>query len=52
MKASSSTERTASIIAKTFNPWYFRSSEVDIFRESTGAYSRVLGADAHFFGFS
>ena len=38
-----------SIIAKTFNPWYFRSSEVDIFRESTGAYSRVLGADANFF---
>ena len=38
-----------SIIAKTFNPWYFRSSEVDIFRETTGTSSRVLGADAHFF---
>ncbi len=38
-----------SVIAKTFNPWYFRSSEVDIFRESTGVSSRVLGADAHFF---
>ena len=36
-----------SVIAKTFNPWFFRSSEVDIFRESTGASSRVLGADAH-----
>jgi len=36
-----------SVIAKTFNPWLFRSSEVDIFRESTGASSRVLGADAH-----
>lgn len=38
-----------SVMAKTFNPWLFRSSEVDIFRESTGGTSRVLGADAHFF---
>ena len=38
-----------SVIAKTFNPWLFRASEVDIFRESTGASSRVLGADAHFY---
>ena len=38
-----------SVIAKTFNPWYFKSSEVDIFRESTGEVSRVLGADGHFF---
>lgn len=38
-----------SILAKTFNPWNFRSSEVDIFREATGTTSRVLGADAHFY---
>ena len=38
-----------SVVAKTFNPWLFRSSEVDIFREATGTSSRVLGADAHFF---
>ncbi|MGB2494695.1 MAG: Gfo/Idh/MocA family protein [Candidatus Puniceispirillaceae bacterium] len=38
-----------SVVAKTFNPWLFRSSEVDIFRESTGGTSRVLGADGHFF---
>jgi len=38
-----------SVTARTFNPWYFRSSEVDIFRESTGASSRVLGADGHFY---
>ena len=38
-----------SVIAKTFNPWLFRSSEVDIFRQSTSASSRVLGADAHFY---
>ena len=38
-----------SIVAKTFNPWFFKSSEVDIFREDTGETSRVLGADAHFY---
>jgi predicted dehydrogenase len=38
-----------SIIAKTHNPWYFKSSEVDIFDERTGGSRRVLGADAHFY---
>ncbi len=38
-----------SVVAKTHNPWYFKSSEVDIFREATGAYTRVLGADGHFY---
>ena len=38
-----------SVVAKIFNPWYYRSSEVDIFREATGSYSRVLGADGHFY---
>ena len=38
-----------SVLAKTFNPWLFRASEVDIFRESTGGTSRLLGADGHFF---
>ncbi|MEM7291533.1 MAG: Gfo/Idh/MocA family oxidoreductase [Pseudomonadota bacterium] len=38
-----------SVLAKTFNPWFFRSSEVDIFRESTGSSTQVLGADAHFY---
>ncbi|MEM8748866.1 MAG: Gfo/Idh/MocA family oxidoreductase [Pseudomonadota bacterium] len=38
-----------SVRAKTFNPWLFRSSEVDIFREATAQTSRVLGADAHFY---
>lgn len=37
------------IVGRTFNPWYFKSSEVDIFRESTGEYSRLLGADGHFY---
>ena len=38
-----------SVAAKIFNPWYYRSSEVDIFREATGSSSRILGADGHFY---
>ena len=38
-----------SIIAKTFNPWCFKSSEVDIFREKNNETTRVLGADGHFY---
>lgn len=38
-----------SAIGKIFNPWYYRASEVEIFRESEGAYRRVLGADGHFY---
>ena len=38
-----------SVLAKTFNPWYLRASEVDIFSERDAAYRRPLGADGHFF---
>ena len=38
-----------SVVGKTYNPWYFRTSDVDIFREATGATTRVLGADGHFY---
>ena len=38
-----------SILGKTFNPWYFKSSEVDIFDEREAASRRVLGADGHFY---
>ena len=41
--------RGGSVIGKTFNPWYYRSSEVDIFREADGASHRLLGADGHFY---
>ena len=41
--------KNGSIIAKTFNPWYYKSSDVDIFSEATGATTRVLGADGHFY---
>lgn len=37
------------ILAKTYNPWYFRASEVDIFDEESASTTRVLGADGHFF---
>ena len=38
-----------SVVGRTWNPWLFRSSEVDIFRESNATTERVLGADAHFY---
>jgi predicted dehydrogenase len=41
--------QNGSVIGKTYNPWYYKSSEVDIFHESTGATTRVLGADGHFY---
>ena len=36
-----------SVIGKTPNPWYLRSSEVECFSVRDGQYHRVLGADAH-----
>lgn len=38
-----------SAIGRIFNPWYFKSSEVDIFHERDATIRRVLGADAHFY---
>ncbi len=38
-----------SVIGKTYNPWYYKSSDVDIFREADAATTRVLGADGHFY---
>jgi predicted dehydrogenase len=38
-----------SVLAKTYNPWYFKSTEVDIFREATATWSRPLAADGHFY---
>ncbi|MCX5512597.1 oxidoreductase [Kaistia algarum] len=38
-----------SVIAKTYNPWYFRASDVEIFSEVDATYRRPLGADGHFF---
>ena len=41
--------QNGSVLGKTYNPWYYKTSDVDIFRESTGATTRVLGADGHFY---
>jgi predicted dehydrogenase len=41
--------QAGSIVARTFNPWYFTTSEVDIFRERDGTTYRPLGADGHFY---
>ena len=38
-----------SAMGKIFNPWYYKSSEVNLFREKDATTSRVLGADGHFY---
>jgi predicted dehydrogenase len=38
-----------SVLGKTYNPWYYRSSDVECFSERYGFYRRPLGADGHFF---
>ncbi len=38
-----------SVIGKTYNPWYLRSSDVECFSTRDGQYHRPLGEDAHFF---
>lgn len=38
-----------SVIAKTYNPWLFKASEVEVFSVKDGLYRKPLGADAHFF---
>ncbi len=41
--------KNGSVIGKTYNPWYYKSSEVDIFREADSSTHRVIGADGHFY---
>ncbi len=38
-----------SVSAKTLNPWYYKSSDVEIFNERTASFTRPLGADGHFY---
>lgn len=38
-----------SVLGKTYNPWYFKSSHVECFSERDGQYHRPLGEDGHFF---
>ena len=41
--------RNGSVLGETFNPWLYKASNVQIFKESDGAFHRTLGADAHFY---
>jgi predicted dehydrogenase len=41
--------QNGSVLAKTFNPWYYRSSEVEIFHEEDATTRKPLGADGHFY---
>lgn len=38
-----------SAAAKIYNPWYYKSSDVDLFHEDSATTTRVLGADGHFY---
>jgi len=38
-----------SVTAKTYNPWYYKSSDVEIFTEADASSRRPLGADGQFF---
>jgi predicted dehydrogenase len=38
-----------SVVGRTYNPWYYKSSDVECFSEKDGTYRRLLGADGHFF---
>jgi predicted dehydrogenase len=38
-----------SVVARSFMPWYLRSSEVQCFSAIDGCYHQPLGADSHFF---
>jgi len=41
--------QNGSVTGKTYNPWFYKTSDVDIFRERDGASYRVLGPDGHFY---
>jgi predicted dehydrogenase len=38
-----------SVVARSFQPWYLRSSEVECFSDRDRSYHRPLGADGHMF---
>ncbi len=41
--------QNGSVLGRTFNPWFYKSSEVDVFDERDASSHRVLGADGHFY---
>lgn len=38
-----------SIVAKTYNPWFFKGSDVEIFKSVDDSYHRPIAADGHFY---
>ena len=38
-----------SVVAKTYNPWLFKATDVEVFSTRDGCYHRPLGEDAHFY---
>ena len=38
---------SGSVIGKTYNPWYLRSSDVECFSVRDGQYHRPIGEDGH-----
>ena len=38
-----------SVVGKTYNPWLFKSSEVECFSEKDGVYHRPIASDGHFY---
>jgi predicted dehydrogenase len=41
--------QNGSVIGKTYNPWFYKSSDVEIFYEKDATTRRRLGADGHFY---
>jgi predicted dehydrogenase len=41
--------QNGSVVAKTYNPWFYKTSDVDIFHERDATTRRPLGADGHFY---
>ena len=41
--------QNGSVAARIYNPWYYKSSDVEIFHETDASTTRVLGADGHFY---
>jgi predicted dehydrogenase len=38
-----------SVLGKTYNPWFYKTSDVEIFHEEDATTRRVLGPDGHFY---
>lgn len=41
--------QNGSVVAKIYNPWFYKTADVDIFCEADGTYHRPLGPDGHLY---